>query len=49
VAELSAQLGKPLMDKFMMLDGGPPRSNIGVQLDAASGKEGARIRDLSPG
>jgi S1-C subfamily serine protease len=49
VAELSAQLGKPLMDKFMMLDGGPPRSIIGVQLDAASGKEGARVRDLSPG
>src|ERR1700686_3076749 len=49
VAELSAQMSKPLMDKFMMFEGGPPRSIIGVQLDAAGGKEGARVRDLSPG
>ncbi len=34
----------------MLLDGeGPPRAVIGVQLDPASGKDGARIQEVSPG
>jgi len=49
VAELSAQLGKPVVQKFMMLgDGPPPRATIGVQLDPG-GKDGARVKEVSPG
>lgn len=50
VAELSTQMSKPFMDKFFLLSGeGPPRVVIGVQLDTASGRDGARIEDVSPG
>ena len=49
VAELSAEVGKPVMDHFMMLGEGPRRAIIGVQLDPASGKDGARVKDVSPG
>jgi hypothetical protein len=50
VAELSSEVGDPLMDKFMVFNGeGPSRAIIGVQLDAESGKEGARIQEVSPG
>jgi len=50
VAELSSEIGGPLMDKFMVFNGeGPSRAVIGVQLDPGSGKEGARIQEVSPG
>src|SRR5262249_15273670 len=50
VAELSSQLGGPLMDKFMVFnDEYPSRAVIGVQLDPTSGKDGARIQEVSPG
>src|SRR6266403_371823 len=50
VAELTSEIGGPLMDKFMVFDGeGPSRAIIGVQLDSESGKEGARIQEVSPG
>jgi len=50
VAELSAEAGKPVMDRFMMLgEGGGRHAIIGVQLDPASGKDGARVKDVSPG
>src|SRR5262249_43451284 len=50
VAELSSELGGPLMDKFLVFNGeGPPRAVIGVQLDPESGKAGARIQEVSPG
>jgi C-terminal processing protease CtpA/Prc len=50
VAELSSEIGGPLMDKFMVFNGeGPSRAIIGVQLDPESGKEGARIQEVSPG
>jgi C-terminal processing protease CtpA/Prc len=50
VAELSSQMGGPLVDKFMVFDEeGPPKGVIGVQLDTGSGKDGARIQEVSPG
>ena len=51
VAELSAEIGQPVMDRFMMFGEGrgPRRAIIGVQLDPVSGKEGAKVKDVSPG
>jgi predicted metalloprotease with PDZ domain len=49
VAELSAEIGRPVMDRFMAFGEGPRRAIIGVQLDPASGKDGARVKDVSPG
>jgi len=50
VAELSSEIGGPLMDKFMVFNGeGPSRAIIGVQLDPGSSKEGARVQEVSPG
>lgn len=49
VAELSAEVGQPVMDHFINITQGPRRAVIGVQLDPTSGKEGARIKDVSPG
>jgi S1-C subfamily serine protease len=50
VAELSGQIGGPLMDRFMVFNTeGPSRAVIGVQLDPESGKEGARVQEVSPG
>jgi C-terminal processing protease CtpA/Prc len=50
VAELSSEIGGPLMDKFMVFNGeGPSRAIIGVQLDSESSKGGARIQEVSPG
>lgn len=50
VAELTTQMSKPLMERFMTHGGeGPSRAVIGVQLDTGSGKDGARIQDVSPG
>jgi S1-C subfamily serine protease len=49
VAEISAEIGAPLVDRLMAFGGGPQRAIIGVQLDPASGKDGARIIEVSPG
>jgi membrane-associated protease RseP (regulator of RpoE activity) len=50
VAELTGQMSGDWVDKFMVLDDeGPSRAVIGVQLDPESGKEGARIQEVSPG
>lgn len=50
VAELSAEIGSPVMDRFVTTFGeGPRRSIIGVQLDPASGKDGAKVKEVSPG
>jgi membrane-associated protease RseP (regulator of RpoE activity) len=50
VAEISARMSRPLMNDIMQFDlERPPRSVIGVQLDTKSGKEGARIQEVSPG
>jgi S1-C subfamily serine protease len=50
VAEISSQMSGPLMDHMMSIyEDHPPRAVLGVQLDERSGKEGARIREVSPG
>jgi predicted metalloprotease with PDZ domain len=48
VAELSSQLSEPVMDRLMLFAHERP-AIIGVQLDPDSGKEGARIVEVSPG
>lgn len=49
VAELSAQTGSPFMQRFSRTDVPFGRVIIGVQLDPASGPEGARVLEVSPG
>lgn len=49
VARLSAQMSWPVMKQFTQGYDEPGRVIIGVQLDPASGKEGARVREVSPG
>lgn len=50
VAEISSQMSGPVMDHMMSIyDGVPPRAVLGVQLDERSGKDGARIQEVSPG
>jgi hypothetical protein len=49
VAELSAQLGRPLIERLMTLAGEPGRAIIGVQLDDSAGGRGALVREVSPG
>ncbi len=49
VAELSAQMSGPFIDKLVTLAGEPGRAILGVQLDAAGGATGARVREVSPG
>jgi len=49
VAELSSELGGPLVNKFMVFDGFQSRAMLGVQLDPESGNEGAKIQEVSPG
>lgn len=53
VAELSAQLSRPVIERFMNFDfdmeGDHPKAIIGVQLDAESRGPGARVREVSPG
>jgi len=51
VAELSTQLGRDERGRdFMYIDaGGPRRAILGVQIDPASRKDGARVLSVSPG
>jgi predicted metalloprotease with PDZ domain len=49
VAELATQMGEPVLERFMLSGKGAPRAVIGVQLDTGSGKDGARIQEVSPG
>ena len=50
VAELSAQLAHNEGRDFVFVNrGGPRRALLGVQIDPASGKEGARLLSVSPG
>jgi predicted metalloprotease with PDZ domain len=48
VAELSSQLGGPIVESFSTFNGPPGRAIIGVQLDS-SNKDAARILSVSPG
>ncbi|HET9474999.1 MAG TPA: PDZ domain-containing protein [Steroidobacteraceae bacterium] len=50
VAELSMQLSRNQDHDFVWVsEGGPRRAVLGVQIDPASGKEGARLLSVSPG
>jgi C-terminal processing protease CtpA/Prc len=50
VAELSSQMSGPLVDHMTAIYGQwPQRAVLGVQLDERSGKDGARIQEVSPG
>jgi len=49
VAELSTQLGKPLVDRLMLMGEGPTHALIGVQLDSSDVKDGAHVGAVSPG
>ena len=52
VAELSSQMSRVQMERFENLDAPPlslGRAIVGVQLDPASGKDGARVVEVSPG
>ena len=49
VAELSAQLGRPLVDRLMLMGEGPAHAVIGVQLDSDAARDGAHVREVSPG
>lgn len=49
IAELSAQLGEPMMQRMIIRGGEAPPPLIGVRLDPASGPEGARVLGVSPG
>lgn len=52
VAELSAQLSRPVIERFMDTDmdmDGHGRAIIGVQLEPTTGGPGARVREVSPG
>ena len=49
VAELSTRLGKPLVERLMLMGEGPGHAVIGVQLDAKDSKDGAHVRGVSPG
>ena len=49
VAELSAQMSGPLIEKFVTMAGEPGRAILGVQLDASGGASGAQVREVSPG
>jgi membrane-associated protease RseP (regulator of RpoE activity) len=50
VADISSQMSGPLMDHMMSIyEDHPPRAVLGVQLDERSGKDGARVREVSPG
>src|ERR1700758_484376 len=49
VAELTAQLSRPVIESFMDMDMDGHRAIIGVQLEATAGGPGARVREVSPG
>jgi len=50
VAEISSQMSGPLVDHMMSIyQDGPPHAVLGVQLDERSGKDGARVQEVSPG
>lgn len=49
VAELSEQLGRPLIQRLTRLPGESGRAIIGVQLEDSKGGRGAYVREISPG
>jgi S1-C subfamily serine protease len=49
VAELSGRLGANVRREIRLIEGGPRRAVLGVQIDADPGKQGARVLSVSPG
>lgn len=49
VAALAAERAADAMEHFTWLGDAPRRTIIGVQLDSAGGREGAHVKDVSPG
>lgn len=50
VARLSGQMGRRFNFQLGLDPGaGPPRALLGVNIDSASGREGVRVMDVSPG
>ena len=49
VAALAAERAADAMEHFTWLGDAPRRTLIGVQLDSAGGREGAHVKDVSPG
>jgi S1-C subfamily serine protease len=49
VAQLSVQMGKPVVQRFSTHTAGAPHSVIGAQIDLRNDSAGARVLDVSPG
>ncbi len=49
VAELSGQMGRNYSFRFGGPDGGPQRALLGIQLEPSNQKDGAHVREVSPG
>lgn len=49
VAELSGKLGAHARHDIRILEGGPRRAVLGIQIDDDPGKQGARVLSVSPG
>ena len=49
VAELSTQLGENVRHDIRVIDGGPRRAVLGIQVDPDSDNEGVRVLSVSPG
>src|SRR5687767_9759282 len=49
VAELSTQLGANVRHDIRVVDGGPRKAVLGIQVDPDSGSDGVRVLNVSPG
>lgn len=49
VAQLSMQMGKPLMERFQTRFEGAPHALIGAEIAAENGADGVRVLHVSPG
>ncbi|HEU4778810.1 MAG TPA: PDZ domain-containing protein [Steroidobacteraceae bacterium] len=49
VAELSTQLGANVRHDIRIVDGGPRKAVLGIQVDPDSGRNGVRVLSVSPG
>ncbi len=49
VAQLSMQVGKPLMERFQTRFDGAPHALIGAEIAAENGADGVRVLHVSPG
>lgn len=49
VAELSTKLGAHARHEIRLIEGGPRRAVLGIQIDDDPGKQGVRVLNVSPG